>query len=112
MVSKSVEMLLDDFTAMCREIFDGSLTGVYLHGSMAMGCFNPEKSDIDLIVVVSGSISKDRKLDFMQRLVRLNENAPRKGLDCYRFNAVMDLEHDTAQKFAEYMQREIQKYSF
>lgn len=24
------------------------LTGIYLHGSLAMGCYNPESSDIDL----------------------------------------------------------------
>jgi predicted nucleotidyltransferase len=27
------------------------LVGVYLHGSLAMGCFNPERSDVDLLVV-------------------------------------------------------------
>lgn len=73
--------LLDDFTAMCAEILDGALTGVYLHGSMAMGCFNPKKSDIDLIVVVEENISIAQKLAFMQKLVRLNENAPEKGIE-------------------------------
>lgn len=28
------------------------LVGVYLHGSLAMGCFNPDRSDVDVLVVV------------------------------------------------------------
>ena len=41
-----------------RKIFGEELTGIYLHGSMAMGCFNPDKSDIDLIwTPTSGSIT-------------------------------------------------------
>lgn len=74
--------LLDDFVGMCREIIGKDmLTGIYLHGSMAMGCFNPEKSDIDLIVVVEGEISDEQKMKFMEQVVRLNERAPAKGLE-------------------------------
>lgn len=95
--------LLDDFVGMCREIIGkedagkevigreaagkeavdikSPLTGIYLHGSMAMGCFNPEKSDIDLIVVAEGEISDRQKMRFMEQVVRLNERAPAKGLE-------------------------------
>jgi predicted nucleotidyltransferase len=38
-------------------IFEKKLTGVYLHGSIAMGCFNPRKSDIDILVVVEDAIT-------------------------------------------------------
>ena len=44
--------LLDEFAEKSREIFGSTLTGVYLHGSLAMGCFHPKKSDLDLLVVV------------------------------------------------------------
>lgn len=80
--------LLDDFVGMCREVIGREtagekdpLTGIYLHGSMAMGCFNLEKSDIDLIVVVEGDISDGQKMRFMEQVVRLNERAPAKGLE-------------------------------
>ncbi len=100
--------LLEDFAVMCREIIGkekigketigkeiigkktiekgaagrkSPLTGVYLHGSMAMGCFNPKKSDIDLIVVAEGEISDAQKMKFMERVVQLNERAPAKGLE-------------------------------
>jgi predicted nucleotidyltransferase len=29
----------------------GELLGVYLHGSLAMGCYNPQRSDLDLLAV-------------------------------------------------------------
>ena len=45
------QTLLDKFTHAVKEITGEKLTGIYLHGSLAMGCFHPEKSDIDLIVV-------------------------------------------------------------
>ena len=45
------QALADRFAAGCVDIFGKDLTGVYLHGSLAMGCFNPQKSDIDLMVV-------------------------------------------------------------
>lgn len=57
------------------------LTGIYLHGSMAMGCFNAKKSDIDLIVIVEDGISDTQKMQFMERVVRLNKQAPAKGLE-------------------------------
>lgn len=89
--------LLNDFVNMCREVMGADrgvypaegesgrlksrLTGIYLHGSMAMGCFNPEKSDIDIIVVIEGEISDRQRLRFMEQVVRLNERAPAKGLE-------------------------------
>lgn len=39
------------FISGLSEILASNLVGVYLHGSLAMGCFNPGASDIDLIVV-------------------------------------------------------------
>lgn len=73
--------LLDSFTKMCREILKSSLTGIYLHGSLAMGCFHPDKSDIDIIVVIEENITDEQKLSFMRNVVRLNESAPAKGLE-------------------------------
>lgn len=66
---------------MSREILGEDLEGVYLHGSAAMGCFNPAKSDLDLILVIKNDISDGVKLEFMKRVVRLQEYAPAKGLE-------------------------------
>lgn len=85
--------LLFRFTEMCRQVMGEKLTGVYLHGSAAMGCFHPGSSDLDLIVVVDATLSDAVKIKFMERVVELNEEAPEKGLElsvvkrefCYTF---------------------------
>lgn len=75
------QTLLEDITSACKRIFSDGLTGVYLHGSMTMGCFNPKKSDIDLIIVVEKDISDEQKTEFMKEVVEFNKIAPKKGLE-------------------------------
>ena len=73
--------LLEKFISYSKEIFGANLTGIYLHGSAVMNCFNPEKSDLDLLVVVRESIPDEIKLQFMNLVVELNIQAPAKGLE-------------------------------
>lgn len=73
--------ILDEFVNITRQIMEEKLTGIYLHGSMAMGCFNSKKSDIDLIVIVEDCISDTQKIQFMEQVVHLNQQAPAKGLE-------------------------------
>ena len=75
------EDLLIRFTEMSRAALGDNLVGVYLHGSAAMGCFNPQKSDLDLILVVEKEIPDAAKLEFMRYVVELNEEAPAKGIE-------------------------------
>lgn len=73
--------LLDSITLAAEDILGELLTGVYLHGSLAMGCFNPAKSDIDLSLVINGEMADRRKRQFMEKVVELNAHAPAKGLE-------------------------------
>ena len=73
--------LLDEIVKGSLRILGANLTGIYLHGSMAMGCFQPDRSDIDLIFVVKGNITDGQKLLFMNRVVEWNGQAPEKGLE-------------------------------
>ena len=75
------QTVLDQFVSFTKAILQERLTGVYLHGSLAMGCFHPEQSDIDLIVVISEDISDSQKKLLMEEIVRLNREAPPKGLE-------------------------------
>lgn len=75
------EDLLQRFTEMSKAVFGENLVGVYLHGSLAMGCFNPEKSDLDLILIVERDIPSVQKLEFLKFVVELNREAPPKGLE-------------------------------
>ncbi|WP_324668932.1 aminoglycoside adenylyltransferase domain-containing protein [Geochorda subterranea] len=47
----SVHEAVDGFVTLVRGLSGASLVGVYLHGSLAMGGFNPGRSDLDLLVV-------------------------------------------------------------
>lgn len=73
--------LTESFTEQSLEILKDNLVGIYLHGSAAMGCFNDDRSDVDLIVVVNDAVPNDIKRRYMDMIVRLNEAAPEKGLE-------------------------------
>jgi hypothetical protein len=42
-------------------ILGDDLVGVYLHGSGATGCFNPDRSDIDLLVVSRQTLAPEQR---------------------------------------------------
>lgn len=73
--------LLDKLVKYSRHIFENNIVGIYLHGSMAMGCFNPMKSDLDILVIVENTITDLQKKMFMDVIVDLNDNAPTKGIE-------------------------------
>ena len=52
-----------------------------MHGSAVMGCFNPDKSDIDMIIVVRESLPDPVKKEYMDMVVDLNTFAPKKGIE-------------------------------
>jgi predicted nucleotidyltransferase len=59
-----------------QNILGDNLIGVYLHGSLAMGCFNPARSDIDLIVVLQTELEVEIKRRLAESLLR-HSNVPR-----------------------------------
>ncbi|WP_165423000.1 aminoglycoside adenylyltransferase domain-containing protein [Ktedonosporobacter rubrisoli] len=52
------------------------LVSIFLHGSLAMGCFNPERSDLDLLIITAQGLSVTAKRAIMELLLQLS-NAPR-----------------------------------
>lgn len=85
-VSEGLEMFelrdfVDDFVIQSKNILGDNLTGIYLHGSAAMGCFNVRKSDIDLLVVVKNVVSDEIKRRYMDMVVAMNQKAPEKGIE-------------------------------
>ena len=69
------------FVEKSKEILQGNLVGIYLHGSAVMGCYNPAKSDLDLIVVVKKSMSDADKKAYMDMVVDLSSQGPAKGIE-------------------------------
>jgi predicted nucleotidyltransferase len=71
----------DDFPSATREqirsfsdelssVLGSSMVGLYLHGSLAMGCFNPNSSDIDLLAVSNEYLSLDKKRQLAELLLK------------------------------------------
>lgn len=63
------------FVRDTRTILGENLTGIYLHGSLALGCFNPERSDIDLLVVTRQPMAPETKR-LMSGLMLAQSGAP------------------------------------
>jgi predicted nucleotidyltransferase len=55
-------------------ILGENLTGIYLHGSLAMNCFNPRRSDIDLLVVVNSPLAVQTKRNLSLSLIKTSRN--------------------------------------
>lgn len=77
----TLETITEAFVNESREILGDNLVGVYLHGSAVMGCFNEKKSDIDLLVLVNEALSDEIKMRYMDMVLRLNTDAPEKGIE-------------------------------
>ena len=75
------DLLISRFTEMSKEILGDRLAGIYLHGSAAMGCYQPKKSDLDFMVVVNAALSDAEKRRFMDRLLELDNACPAKGIE-------------------------------
>ena len=71
----SVRVQIDELVAAVREALGENLVGVYLHGSLALGCFNPERSDVDLIVVTRQGMTVETKRSVAEILLHCS-NAP------------------------------------
>ncbi len=52
---------IDRLASSLSERLGTQVTGIYLHGSLAMGCFNPRRSDLDLLVIITDPLSPTAK---------------------------------------------------
>ncbi len=60
----------DRLVADLRETLGGNLVGVYLHGSLALGGFSPDHSDVDLLVVTGDQTTTAAKRGLLQMPLR------------------------------------------
>lgn len=73
--------ILNSIKKEYKNILKDNLVGIYVHGSIAMGCFNWNSSDIDFVVVVNKPISQDIKIKLMDSTLELSKISPPKGLE-------------------------------
>jgi len=66
----SVRVQVMGLVEQLRDLMGTALAGVYLHGSLAYGCFNPETSDLDVLVLAARPLLRDTKLGVAQACLR------------------------------------------
>ena len=64
-----------------QQILPDNLVGIYLHGSLAAGCFQWEYSDIDFLVVVRRPLTVEKKIALVETLYALTPDAPPAGFE-------------------------------
>lgn len=62
-------------------ILKDNCVGIYLHGSAAMSCFQPQKSDIDFIIVIKHLMTIEEKISLLDGLLLEQKSIPSKGLE-------------------------------
>ena len=76
-----IETCIEKIVLAYKHILNENLTGIYIHGSYAMGCFNPKRSDLDFIVVVYQPLCDEVKEKLIRVLLELKHEAPFKGFE-------------------------------
>lgn len=76
-----IKDILDSIVTSYHDILKDNLIGIYVHGSLAMNCFNAQTSDIDFLVVVKENIDFNIKRKLIDVLLNLSEVGPQKGFE-------------------------------
>lgn len=77
----SIQEILERIKIAYQAILCEKLTGIYVHGSIAFGCFVWERSDIDFLVVVNAPLTQLEKESLISELLSLEAQAPPKGFE-------------------------------
>ncbi len=51
----------------------GNLIGIYIHGSMCLGSFQPSHSDLDIIVITQTPLNADQRFNLMKGFLELHK---------------------------------------
>jgi hypothetical protein len=95
-----VSHLLELFLAGLRDVLDENLLGVYFRGSLAIGGFDPETSDVDVLVVSHERVSETEfeALREMHDRLRALPNRFAEGLEVAYIDAAAARQFKTGQE--------------
>lgn len=76
--------LLDDLARRLADALGHQLAGVYLHGSLALGAYRREHSDLDLLIVADAPVSLPARRALLDAILAADDSpdAPAGGLEC------------------------------
>ena len=75
------QTLMNNITRDFMEILGDDLTGIYIHGSIAFGCFRWENSDVDFLAVTRRPLSLNEKTSMIRALLNRVPESPEKGIE-------------------------------
>jgi predicted nucleotidyltransferase len=71
-VPADVRAQVDALVERITELVGDELVGVYLHGSLVLGCFNPQRSDLDVLAVARRALAPDKKRRLARAMLDLS----------------------------------------
>ncbi|TYS68254.1 DUF4111 domain-containing protein [Sutcliffiella horikoshii] len=71
----NMDNYFNKLTNSIKNIIEENFIGIYIHGSLAMGGFNPHRSDVDLLVVVKQSLDISTQCE-LANFMLANSNDP------------------------------------
>ncbi|CAG9621570.1 aminoglycoside adenylyltransferase domain-containing protein [Sutcliffiella rhizosphaerae] len=74
LLDQAVEAFLKDITSNIKNTLQSNYTGTYLHGSVTLGGFNPNRSDIDILVVTKSEIPIASQLRLARFFLQCSKN--------------------------------------
>lgn len=80
-MDKRTGVILKRLERLFREALADNLVGIYVHGSLAFGCFVWETGDIDLIIVVREEPLHEQKKRIITGIIEIEKDAPPKGIE-------------------------------
>lgn len=70
----NIEHILSKMVDISKITMKDKLVGVYLHGSLAMNCYNPKQSDVDLLIVVNSKLTSFEQKLITQQILSLYDD--------------------------------------
>ncbi len=83
----TIKDLMEKINDDLKRILQNYYVGVYFHGSLRLGSFNPNKSDLDFIIVVNSKINNEIKKSICDYMVANRNLFPKKG---FEFSVVLE----------------------
>jgi predicted nucleotidyltransferase len=80
-VDRTTQRYAESVARIAAEVLGTRLVGVYVHGSAALGGFDPARSDVDVLVVSERALSHRQKVALARSLSEAALPCPAKGLE-------------------------------
>lgn len=75
------QSLMNSITRDFLNVLGEKLVGIYVHGSIAFGCFRWQSSDVDFLAVVKQPLESTEKAALIRGILKRVPEAPEKGIE-------------------------------